>query len=311
MITIIGAGIIGLSTAICLQKAGFRVEIITQAMPLQTTSAKAGAIWLPFKVEPLAIANAWSLMTYHFYQKEIVAQTPGISMQNLVFLNGNPELPDWATALPAHALTVANANDLPPGCTHGWIAKVPFIDPTIYLQYLLNSFLQNGGTLKEKKVQSLSELKGGMYINCTGLGAKALTGDKELYPIRGQLVKVEKVKGVGYWVDEVDENAIAYIFPRKDGIILGGTTEPHATDLTADAHTTQRILTQCKGLVPALKDATVLDAYAALRPARTAMRLEWDANLPILHHYGHGGAGFTLCWGAAQAATKLVLAAID
>ena len=44
-IIVIGSGVIGLSSARCLQEAGFSVRILTREMPLNTTSVAAGAVW--------------------------------------------------------------------------------------------------------------------------------------------------------------------------------------------------------------------------------------------------------------------------
>ena len=39
-VAIIGAGVIGLTSAICLQDAGFQVTILTKEMPQNTTSGQ-------------------------------------------------------------------------------------------------------------------------------------------------------------------------------------------------------------------------------------------------------------------------------
>ncbi|MGB0930912.1 MAG: FAD-dependent oxidoreductase [Chitinophagales bacterium] len=46
--------------------------------------------------------------------------------------------------------------------------------------------------------------------------------------------------------------------------------------------------------------------YVGLRPYRSTIRLEREENQPIVHNYGHGGAGFTVSWGCANEVLQLV-----
>jgi D-amino-acid oxidase len=56
-------------------------------------------------------------------------------------------------------------------------------------------------------------------------------------------------------------------------------------------------------------ECAVVSVAVGLRPARPAVRLEAEARPggTIVHNYGHGGAGVTLSWGCAAAATDLLL----
>jgi len=61
--------------------------------------------------------------------------------------------------------------------------------------------------------------------------------------------------------------------------------------------------------VPELAGARVLGQRAALRPARDRVRLELERRsgmAPVVHCYGHGGAGVTLSWGCADEVASLV-----
>jgi D-amino-acid oxidase len=55
-------------------------------------------------------------------------------------------------------------------------------------------------------------------VNCTGLGARSLFSDTELMPIKGQLTFLLPQPEVNYAVIAGD----LYMFPRRDGIVLGG-----------------------------------------------------------------------------------------
>jgi glycine/D-amino acid oxidase-like deaminating enzyme len=75
-------------------------------------------------------------------------------------------------------------------------------------------------------------------FNCTGLGARDLFGDQELRPARGQLVILLPQPEVDY----AFTGRPGYMFPRPDGIVLGGTFELDNWSVTPDAATAQRIL---------------------------------------------------------------------
>ena len=78
-----------------------------------------------------------------------------------------------------------------------------------------------------------------MVVNCTGLGAKALFGDDELIPIKGQLCVLVPQPEVDYVVSTADG---LYMMPRQDGIVLGGTHERGVWDLAVSQAATERIL---------------------------------------------------------------------
>ena len=64
------------------------------------------------------------------------------------------------------------------------------IEPSIYLEALLADFRLFGGTIVVRKFENVAQiaaLSEGLVVNCTGLGAKALFGDPDLIPLKGQL----------------------------------------------------------------------------------------------------------------------------
>src|SRR5690606_2038289 len=84
----------------------------------------------------------------------------------------------------------------------------------------------------------LGHLPEQLVFNCTGLGSRALFGDHELRPARGQLAVLLPQPEVQY---AFSGNA-GYMFPRSDGIILGGTFELDNWSIEPDEATTQSII---------------------------------------------------------------------
>jgi D-amino-acid oxidase len=153
-------------------------------------------------------------------------------------------------------------------------------------------------------------------VNASGLGARALCGDTEVRPVRGQLVLVAN-PGLHTSVrDEDNVDGYTYVHPRSTDIVLGGTFEIGEWDTTPSPATASAILRRCTELLPELAGAPVLGHQVGLRPHRNGgVRLEADPCphgrvRQLVHNYGHGGAGVTLAWGCADAATALVAGAV-
>lgn len=59
------------------------------------------------------------------------------------------------------------------------------------MAWLLARLARLGATLESRRVESVEELAGyDVVVNCTGLGARKLWGDEEMYPVRGQVMRV-------------------------------------------------------------------------------------------------------------------------
>jgi D-amino-acid oxidase len=97
-----------------------------------------------------------------------------------------------------------------------------------------------------KKPQSL----GARVFNCTGLGAKALFDDQQLEPVRGQLEVLLPQP-------EIDDcylvGGCGYMFPRRDGIVLGGTWDHGDWSLTPKPEQTTAILVAHAEIMKGLK----------------------------------------------------------
>jgi D-amino-acid oxidase len=147
-------------------------------------------------------------------------------------------------------------------------------------------------------------------VNCCGVGARRLAGDDDVRPVRGQVAYVRPRHKPRFMVDEHSPNALAYVLPRPDVTVLGGTAEEGDWHPEPRPETTEDILARTRRLDPRLADAELVGAGVGLRPARSEVRLEavtLEDGRPLVHDYGHGGSGFTLSWGCAEEVTRLVL----
>ncbi|HMG57388.1 MAG TPA: FAD-dependent oxidoreductase, partial [Kofleriaceae bacterium] len=147
---------------------------------------------------------------------------------------------------------------------------------------------------------------GDLVINCTGLAARELAGDPAVTALFGQVV-ITEVGGVDRSVtvtDERDRDALFYVIPRRGELVLGGCSLPWPPGAppAVDPAITARILAQAAALGLAIGE--VKRVRAGLRPYRPEVRLERVGR--IVHNYGHGGAGYTLSRGCAEAVAQLV-----
>ncbi len=110
-------------------------------------------------------------------------------------------------------------------------------------------------------------------------------------------------------VDDEGHNQLAHIFPRSRDIVLGGTAQPNAWDLSPQDADRAEILGKAALLDPLFNEVEILSEAVGLRPARPTVRLELEktGDQTVVHNYGHGGAGFTLSWGCAEEVVDLVL----
>ncbi len=165
--------------------------------------------------------------------------------------------------------------------------------------------------MEQRKVNSLQELSHSydIIVNCSGLGSKTLVGDDKVYPVRGQVLKVEAP-----WLQHFirDGDGKTYIYPGIRSVTVGGTRQEEDWRLQVDKGDTKSILTRCRSLEPSLSKANVLSEWVGLRPSRRNPRVERELaqlqgrRVPVVHNYGHGGWGVTLAWGTALDALGLV-----
>lgn len=311
-VVVLGAGVIGLTSALTLEEAGHDVHVIAAAKGVSTTSAAAGAIWYPFKVGPPEKAALWAGATLRWLTR-LAKQTPeaGVDILERTELAADDRTPWWAPATPGlRRVESAGGNQLPDGARFGWKFEAPRCDPPVFLPWL-ESRLRH--PIEIRRVTSLgallAETGAHAIINCTGLGARTLTGDNELQAIYGQTVitapgSIDLTHCLG---DERDESRMFYAIPRRAEVVLGGCAEacPDTRPTTTTRDMTDAILS--RAAVMGLEPGPVLRESAGLRPYRPSVRLERDPDEPgIIHNYGHGGSGFTLCRGCAEGVVALL-----
>lgn len=266
-VAIIGAGVSGLTCGVVLSEAGHDVTIVAKEIE-NTTSHAAAAIWFPYHVAS-EHAERWA--------EE--------SRQVFVALTREPEA----------GVSMIDFD------VNGEVMGVPLMDTTRYLPYLRRRF--RGEVLqRELTPESLATLARShdVLVNCAGFGARDLFGDEELVPGYGIAVIVDRPA-----LDRaiVTDEPLMYVIPRTGDCILGGYDAPVAPpESEADA-----IVARCRAAVPSLS-GRIRGVKHGIRPVRPSVRLEVSeiSGTPVIHNYGHGGAGFTVSWGCAAEVARAV-----
>jgi D-amino-acid oxidase len=302
-IRVVGAGIVGLTSALRLSEAGHLVDIVAAETGQHTTSSVAAALWYPYRAYPETAVTRWSATTYDVLRELSADPATGVRLRRgREFFRQPVADPWWRAAVPA--LDRVRPERLPPGYADGYELSVPVIDMAVHLPWLLDRLEARGVPVRRQRLERLTDAFAGVAaaVNCTGLGARELIDDRTLTPVRGQVVVVEQF-GLSEWrLAQTDPHRLLYIVPRTDTVLLGGTAEEEQEDLTVRAETATAILERCIELVPELGTARILGHRVGLRPGRPAVRLETEftGHGPVVHCYGHGGAGVTVSYGCAE-----------
>jgi glycine/D-amino acid oxidase-like deaminating enzyme len=255
---VIGCGVVGLSTARLLQLRGYNPVIYSKAMPPETTSNVAGGLWEPTSLfdhgheSPEFLAQFARAAQFAFRRYQSMAgEQYGVRWLPLYSLNTEreyvppaPDSPNFEIEKLYPESRVLRIGEHPFRVPYVHRRQTMLIEPAVYLNALLRDFFVAGGKIVVREMADTSDvaaMKEDLIFNCTGLGAKALFGDAELTPIRGQLVFLLPQPEVDYCTIGPGPANI-YMFPRHDGILLGGTFDRGVATTDPDPDITARIL---------------------------------------------------------------------
>ncbi|MFI7209958.1 NAD(P)/FAD-dependent oxidoreductase [Micromonospora maritima] len=305
-VVVLGAGVIGLSTAIRLVEGGARVIVRTAAPPARTTSALASAMVGPNLSPPDDPQHAWTDETLRVLHAEPM---PGVAVRDGT-LAARPAgaTPPFAERTPG--FRPLGDDERPAGFGTAFAVRLPLVDMPVYLAHLLERLREAGGEVRVAPVGSLDEAAtlAPVVVNCTGLAARLLTDDPDLHPVRGPRVVVRNPGVERFFMEAPMGPTWASIFPHGDHVVLGGA-QRRSDDTTPDPAEAADVVARCAAIEPALAGVEVLEHTVGLRPGRAAPRVEAErrGGALVVHNYGHAGNGVMLSWGCARDAAALAL----
>ena len=235
-VAVLGGGVMGLSTARLVQDAGFPVTIYTDALPPDTTSNIAGGQFHPFAVfrkgfaTPQFEAQFTRALDYSWRRFQImVGDDYGIRWLPTYVETDSPEAKLLDTFPPFNRILSPAEHPFPVDSVLRY--DTMYVEAGRYLRQMLRDVRIAGGNIELRRFGSpadIAALPEALVFNCTGLGSRELFGDTELQPVRGQLAILEPQPAVRY----AYTGSSGYMFPRADGILLGGTFEFDTWDPT-------------------------------------------------------------------------------
>ena len=245
-VAVLGAGVMGLSTARLVQEAGFPVTIYARALPPETTSNVAGGQFHPFgHFREEAVTPEWrrqfvAAVDYGWRRFQImVGDDYGIRWLPTYSESSRPEYALLPTFPPVNRLLGPDEHPFPVDSLIRY--DTLYVETGRYLRQMMRDVHIAGGRIEVRGFASPAEIAGlseRLVFNCTGLGARELFGDTELRPARGQLAILLPQPEVRYAFTGQD----GYMFPRPDGILLGGTFELDQWSTEPEPETIDRIL---------------------------------------------------------------------
>ncbi|EEB07410.1 D-amino acid oxidase [Schizosaccharomyces japonicus yFS275] len=334
-IVIVGAGVIGLSTAWILSELGLGTRIIIVAkhtpgdLSIEYTSPWAGANFSCISSSnPSALR--WDEITYN--RLVYLANTQKQSSVTLAPTREYWEHAQTETKIQSLGKYMKDfklipLEELPEGCKFGYTGTTILLNAPHYIQYIYDIVIKAGVHVVKRELKHISEAlevtpsKPSVVFNCTGIGAYRLPGveDHNVYPTRGQVVCVD-APHIKETRSLDTDTSITYIIPRPmdGGVILGGYLQRGNWDAEAKPEETQSILERAYALMPELTHGEGVKAFkirsvgVGLRPSRKGgARVELDvvpgSSVPLVHNYGASGTGYQAGYGMSLDAVMLVL----
>ncbi|TPX16006.1 uncharacterized protein E0L32_000340 [Thyridium curvatum] len=342
---ILGAGVVGLSTALELKRrlsaAGEAAEAVVVAKHFpgdrsarDYCSPWAGANWFSVATDS-GDQERWDAETYRRFARlaDGVPEAGVRRMDIRAFFDRPRE--DAGVVSPATGriwydelvggLRPIPPGEVPDGAEFGFVAGSFVINTQAYLAWLNTEALKAGIEMRRASIDDIrilfKDIEADAYFNCTGLGSYHLKGveDKSLYPTKGQVMLVETpktpLKTMYFRSPRRVDSDTTYVFPRNPsgGVILGGCRFDNEWSDTINPELAEDIKRRCCALAPELgkpEDLKVIYHAVGLRPSRKGgprVERELIDGTPVIHNYGAGGAGYQSSWGTAQHAVDLAL----
>ena len=256
-VAVLGSGVVGLSTARLVQEAGFPVTIYTAALPPETTSNIAGGQFHPAyafnedALTPKFTGQLTRALDYSWRRFQImVGEEYGIRWLPTYVETDSPEAKLIATFPPINRMLSPTEHPFP------WASALRYdtmyVETGRYLRQMIRDVQIASGKIEVRKFATAADIAAlpeALVFNCTGLGSRDLFNDEELHPARGQLAILEPQPEVGY----AFTGGPGYMFPRPDGIVLGGTFELDQWDTTPEPQTIARIVARHKAFFATLR----------------------------------------------------------
>ena len=283
-VVIAGAGIIGLSLAIELKRAGASVAVLDRGEPgREASSAAAGMLVADDpetdpKLKPMA---GMSASMYPAFVEELELRSgKSVGLEN----RGTLYIAQMDEELRSSPLSLEELKGLEPELAQFprvCLLQEQTVDPRLLVLAALATARSMGITVHhEARVEIVSiattrdlDVRTGAgpystatFVNCAGAWAGEILGvSTPSRPVRGQMLTVIPRDRE---LRHVIRSREVYVLPRKSGrILIGATAEEAGFDKTVQPDAIQKLHQAAAHLVPCIGEAKMIEAWAGLRPA--------------------------------------------
>ncbi|MEM9374281.1 MAG: FAD-dependent oxidoreductase [Planctomycetota bacterium] len=223
-VAVLGAGVVGLATAIRLLECGRRVRVIAERAATETVSAVAGALWLPTGIEfgdtPERLSWFHRILNRSVDSLQALDDSYGIERLPVYEPSGAPDQPEFFDNGSIHPPVVLDALPIGADAGPGRVFETLFIHTPVFLPRLVERVRSLGGRFEMRRIRRICEigrLREPGVVNCLAYGSRDLFDDGAVFPARGMLVLL-KPQDLGY----IKHDGYRYMFPRRDALVLGG-----------------------------------------------------------------------------------------
>ncbi len=210
-ISVVGAGVVGLTCALELEAAGHDVTVFAEHTGDAIVSAVAGAIWFPYRAGPPTQVARWARRSRARLEAlAVTAPDAGVDLLTCWEIN-DEQAPWWRDAAPDAVRTPATHL---PGQPLAWRLVAPRIEPALFLPWLTARLAR---PIVRGRIDRLDDVPGDVVVHCAGRGARRLAGDAEVSGLRGQVV-IAAPGDVDLAVAIADDrraDALFYLIPRR------------------------------------------------------------------------------------------------
>ena len=223
----------------------------------------------------------------------------------------------------------------------GYTHDAPVINTDKAMVFLMGLVESKGADFETKELKGslqtlgpslLEQYKAGAIINATGLGARDLVDDADVYPVRGAIKRISNNNTnrfeaflEAYLVpaqmgDDGQPTKVVFLVPRNDEtLVVGSIIQPNndQLNLAESSPDVDTMWDRACSFIPSMYDARNIQWYPlaqGLRPftkknvkvRADVLEVEGKDAKPVIHNYGHGGSGWTLAVGCARSAVHLL-----
>ncbi len=238
-VAVVGAGVMGLTTALRLAETGAEVTIYAREFPMETRSARATGVWSPSSRVGLVDAvgpeftgrwERWARASWATHQHYVGAIGDPVEYQPQFYLPEDSPGPrvhasrdflhldrQLSGLTPAWSEMPAAANPFPVKRASSGLTLV--FNVAAYAQTLAAEFRLRGGRMLRRDLPdraAVLALGEPVIVNCTGYAAGALFGDRTVVPVRGQINWLPPQPEARYGLIHRQVAALS----RRDGVVV-------------------------------------------------------------------------------------------